>query len=121
MFESDLRYDAILGRKLLFQLGIVLDFKQPKMSWDELHIMMQPYPEKFKSSKVLQRLQKDLQNEYLYDNDDATFTSEMFVAEMDSLASTPALSSKNCSMKEQTLKTLQAVVCILQQSNKMSY
>ena len=50
--------------------------------------MMRPYPEKFKSSKVLRTLQDNLQDEYLYDNDDATFTPEMFVAEMDSLAST---------------------------------
>ena len=87
VFDSDLRYDAILGRKLLFQLGIVLDFKQRKMSWDDSHIMMRPYPEKFKSSKVLRTLQDDLQDEYLYDNDDATFTPEMFVAEKESLAS----------------------------------
>ena len=44
VFHADCRYDAIIGRDLLEEMGLVLDFKNSKMSWDECHVPMQPFP-----------------------------------------------------------------------------
>ncbi len=36
-------YDAIIGRDVLNQLGILLDFKEKMMHWDETEVGMWPY------------------------------------------------------------------------------
>ena len=44
VFHTECRYDAIIGRDLLNDMGLVLDFKQNKMSWDECHVPMREFP-----------------------------------------------------------------------------
>ena len=44
VFHADCRYDAIIGRDLLEEMGLILDFKNSKMSWDECHVPMRPFP-----------------------------------------------------------------------------
>ena len=44
VFHTHCRYDAIIGRDLLTDLGLVLDFKNCKMSWDDCHVPMRSFP-----------------------------------------------------------------------------
>ena len=44
VFHTDCRYDAIIGRDMLDEMGLILDFKNTKMSWDDCHVPMRPFP-----------------------------------------------------------------------------
>ena len=44
LFTAECRYDAIIGRDKLDELGLVLGFKTHKMSWDDCHVPMRPFP-----------------------------------------------------------------------------
>ena len=44
VFHADCRYDAIIGHDMLSEMGLMLDFKNNKMSWDECHVPMRPFP-----------------------------------------------------------------------------
>jgi hypothetical protein len=44
VFHADCRFDAIIGRDLLSELGLVLDFKNTKMSWHHCHVPMRMFP-----------------------------------------------------------------------------
>ena len=44
VFHADCRFDAIIGRDMLSELGLVLDFKNNKMSWDDCHVPMRLFP-----------------------------------------------------------------------------
>ena len=44
IFTTPCRYDMIFGRDLLNDLGIILDFKNKSMEWDQAHIPMRSYP-----------------------------------------------------------------------------
>ena len=44
VFHTECRYDAIIGRDLLQELGMVLDFKHTKMTWDDCSVPMRSYP-----------------------------------------------------------------------------
>ena len=44
IFTAKCRYNAIIGRYMLTELGIILNFKTQKMSWDDCHVLMQPFP-----------------------------------------------------------------------------
>ena len=45
VFKAECRYDAIIGRDLLQELGLVIDFKNGKMTWDDCHVPMRPFPQ----------------------------------------------------------------------------
>ena len=40
VFETSCRYDMIIGRDLLHELGMILNFKDKKVTWDECHVLM---------------------------------------------------------------------------------
>ena len=42
-FTTKCRYDAIIGRDALQDLGLVLNFKNKKMTWDECHVEMKVF------------------------------------------------------------------------------
>ena len=44
VFHADCCFDAIIGRDLLSELGLVLDFKNTKMSRDDWHVPMRVFP-----------------------------------------------------------------------------
>ena len=44
LFEANCRYDMVLGRDILNQLGILFNFKEKKISWDDCHVPMRQYP-----------------------------------------------------------------------------
>ena len=44
LFTAECRYDAIIGRDMLTELGLILDFKNQKMSLDDCHVPMRPFP-----------------------------------------------------------------------------
>ena len=44
LFTAECRYDAIIGRDMLTELGLVLDLKTQKMSWDDCHVPVRPFP-----------------------------------------------------------------------------
>ena len=40
LFTTECQYKAIIGRDMITKLGLVLDFKNQKMSWDDCHVPM---------------------------------------------------------------------------------
>ena len=44
LFAAECQYDAIIGRDILNELGLILDFKTQKISWDYCHVPMRPFP-----------------------------------------------------------------------------
>ena len=46
VFEAPCRYDAIIGREVLIGLGIILDFNNKTIEWDDKILPMQPNPMK---------------------------------------------------------------------------
>ena len=44
VFHTPCRYDTILGREVLKEMGIVLNFKTGTMKWDESIVPMKLYP-----------------------------------------------------------------------------
>jgi transposase InsO family protein len=49
VFHTTCRYDVIIGRDFLTTIGLTLDFKDQKMSWDECHVPMREYEAKMES------------------------------------------------------------------------
>ena len=43
IFEAECRYDIIFGRDVLARLGMVLDFNERLMTWDDATVLMRPY------------------------------------------------------------------------------
>ena len=43
VFTADCRYDAIIGRDVLRDIGLKMDFKDNKMTWDECHVPMKVF------------------------------------------------------------------------------
>ena len=43
VFEADCRYDAIIGRDLMAQIGMILDFKDQKVTWDGVSVDMKKW------------------------------------------------------------------------------
>ena len=43
VFMAPCRYDAIIGRDVLNELGLKLDFKDNKMTWDDCHVPMKAF------------------------------------------------------------------------------
>ena len=50
IYTTPCRYDMILGRDLLNDLGIILDFKNKNMEWDQAQIPMRSYPSNHNSA-----------------------------------------------------------------------
>ena len=44
LFTAEFQYDDIIGRDMLTELGLILDFKTQRMSWDDCHVPMRPFP-----------------------------------------------------------------------------
>ena len=40
VFNADCRYDAIIGRDMLKEMGLIIDFKDLRMTWDDVHVPM---------------------------------------------------------------------------------
>jgi hypothetical protein len=49
VFTAECRYDAIIGRDLLPELGMNLDFKNNKMTWDNCHVPMKVFTRELKN------------------------------------------------------------------------
>ena len=43
VFNAECRYDAIIGRDVLRDLGLKLDFENNKMTWDDCHVPMKAF------------------------------------------------------------------------------
>ena len=43
VFEADCRYDAIIGQDLMAQIGMILDFKDQKVTWDGVSVDMKKW------------------------------------------------------------------------------
>ena len=76
VFTAECRYDAIIGRDLLREIGLNLDFKNNKMTWDDCHVPMKVFtrelnnPYGIKEPSVAEQLFLDLMEADL--EDDAT-------------------------------------------------
>ena len=46
VFTAECRYDAIIGRDVLQDMGLKMDFKNNKMSWDECHVPFKVFDQK---------------------------------------------------------------------------
>ena len=68
LFTAKCRYDAIIGRDKLTKLGLVLDFKTQKISWDNFHVPMRPFPSKETKNTVLAQRPEPTPAERLYLN-----------------------------------------------------
>jgi hypothetical protein len=44
VFNADCRYDAIIGRDMLKEMGLIIDFKDLRMTWDDIHVPMRSFP-----------------------------------------------------------------------------
>lgn len=51
VFTTHCRYDAIIGRDIMSEMGLVLNFKKQCMSWDECHVPMDAYPQEYSHDK----------------------------------------------------------------------
>ena len=78
LFTTECRYDAIIGRDMLTELRLVLDFKTQKMSLDDCHFPMRPFPSTETNKTVsgqrpeptpAERLYLDMLEAELEDND----------------------------------------------------
>ena len=44
VFHANCRYDGILGRDALSDMGLILDFQEKTMKWDECIVPMRVFP-----------------------------------------------------------------------------
>ena len=44
VFEAPCRYDIILGRDVLHEMELIIDFKECSMKWYDSSVSMRPYP-----------------------------------------------------------------------------
>ena len=42
-FDADCRYDAIIGRDLMAQIGMILDFKDQRVTWNGVSVDMKKW------------------------------------------------------------------------------
>ena len=49
VFTAECRYDAIIGRDVLQDMGLKMDFKNNKMSWDECHVPFKVFNQKLEN------------------------------------------------------------------------
>jgi len=53
VFSSPCRYDMIIGRDLLHELGLKIDFKNNNMQWDDVTLAMREYPTNLGSREAI--------------------------------------------------------------------
>ena len=70
IFTTPCRYNMILGRDLLNDLGIILDFKNKSMEWDPAHIPMRSYPSNHNSATTATEWLLDAVDNDLVGNDE---------------------------------------------------
>ena len=70
IFTTPCRYDMILGRDLLNDLGIILDFKNKSMEWDQAQISMRSYPSNHDSATTATEWLLDAVDNDLVGNDE---------------------------------------------------
>ena len=70
IFTTPCRYDMILGRDLLNDLGIILDFKNKSMEWDQAQIPMRSYPNSHNSATTATEWLLDAVDNDLVGNDE---------------------------------------------------
>ena len=70
IFTTPCRYDMILGHDLLNDLGIILDFKNKSMEWDQAHIPMRSYPSNHDSATTATEWLLDAVDNDLVGNDE---------------------------------------------------
>ena len=70
IFTTPCRYDMILGRDLLNDLGIILDFKNKSMEWDQAQIPMRSYPGDQDNATTATEWLLDAVDNDLVDNDE---------------------------------------------------
>ena len=56
IFDQSCRYDMILGRDLMNDLGIVLNFESKSMEWDKAIVAMREHPKKASNTSVATNL-----------------------------------------------------------------
>lgn len=78
VFHAECRYDIIIGRDILQQLGMILDFDDNRIVWDNAIVTMREYPVVQKQHNdllveptVTEALMLELCEEELLDNDEA--------------------------------------------------
>ena len=72
IFDQSCRYDTILGRDLMNDLGIVLNFESKSMEWDKAIVAMREHPKKASNTSVATNLLLEAIDGGL-DNNDSTF------------------------------------------------
>ena len=60
VFTAPCQYDMIIGRDVLHEIGLVLDFKNHKMSWDECHVPMRSMRRDFTHGELEPSVQDQL-------------------------------------------------------------
>jgi len=63
VFNTGCRYDAIVGRDVLQEMGLVLDFKTSSLKWDDCIVAMRPYPPEDEGITAAQQLYYSLLEE----------------------------------------------------------
>ena len=93
VFHTPCRYDAILGREVLKEMGIVLNFKNGTMKWDESIVPMKLHPPKtserepsFAEQLFLNALEDDLEDDDTLPTCDMTDDEDDFPNEEDAFS-----------------------------------
>ena len=89
LFRTPCRYDAIIGRDVLTEMGLTLNFKLQKMSWDDCHVEMKSFPNTISKNGVkepttaeqlyLNMLEADLEDDDTLPTCDMTDCSDMYL------------------------------------------
>ena len=58
VFTAECRYDAIIGRDFLHEIGLKMDFKDNKMSWDDCHVPMKAFDDYQRFRRAGKRLER---------------------------------------------------------------
>ena len=77
IFNPKCRYDMILGRDLLNDLGIILNFESKSMEWDKAIVAMQEHPINASNTSFAMNLLLDAIDGSL-DTNDSTFVLDQF-------------------------------------------
>ena len=77
-FPTECRYDVIIGRDVLFALGIDVSFKDCTITWEEQKVSMRPFPKKVAGEpEIADQLYVNLLEEMLDHNDETHLVSEV--------------------------------------------
>jgi len=78
VFKANCRYDVVLGRDALRKIGLVTDFEQNIMTWDDIVVAMKPFPQRSSEEEPTEAemLFYEAMEEELEDNNCSYFTEE---------------------------------------------